>query len=114
MATESNKGCENNSKHETIEISDESSNPRCRSQVWNHFGYKVTYSNNGLRSKSSTEVICKLCQGEFKYIGTTTNMATHLSRHHSIENKRQRTIKTDDREVCRPNGCILLSVRHMI
>ena len=32
---------------------------RCRSQVWQHFGFKVTYNDNGLRFKSSTEVICQ-------------------------------------------------------
>ena len=54
-----NNGFEKHSKLETIEISDESTNPRCRSQVWQHFGFKVTYNDNGLSFKSSTEVICQ-------------------------------------------------------
>ena len=48
-----------NSKLETIEILDKSTNPRSRSQVWQQFGFKVTYKDNGLRFKSSTEVICQ-------------------------------------------------------
>ena len=48
-----------NSKLETMEISDKSTNPRCRSQVWQHFGFKVSYKDNGLRFKSSSKVICQ-------------------------------------------------------
>ena len=47
------------SKLEIIEISDKTTNPRCRSQVWQHFHFKVTYKVNGLRFKSSTEFICQ-------------------------------------------------------
>ena len=47
------------SKLEIIEISDKSTNTRRRSQVWQHFGFKVTYKDNGLRFKSSTEMICQ-------------------------------------------------------
>ena len=47
------------SKLEIIKISDKSTNIRCRSQVCEHFGFKVTYKDNGLRFKSSTEVICQ-------------------------------------------------------
>ena len=46
---------QNNSKLETMEISDKSTNPRSRSQVWQHFGFK----DNGLRFKSSSKVICQ-------------------------------------------------------
>ena len=31
LASEINKGCEKNAKHKTIEVSDESPNPRCMS-----------------------------------------------------------------------------------
>ena len=48
-----------NSKLETMAISDKSTNPRCRSQVWQHFGFKVTYKDNGLRFKSLSKVICQ-------------------------------------------------------
>ena len=54
------KDAKKNSKPEIIEISDESTNPRCRFQGWQHFGFKVTYNCNGLRFKSSTEVICQV------------------------------------------------------
>ena len=43
-----------------MEISDKSTNPRCQSQVWQHFGFKVTYKDIGLRFKSlSIKVICQ-------------------------------------------------------
>ena len=58
-ASEKNNGCVKHSKLETIEMSDESTNPRCRSQVWQHFLFKVTYNDNGLSYQSSTEVICQ-------------------------------------------------------
>ena len=48
-----------NSELETMEISDKSTNPRCRSQVWQHFGFKVTYKDNGLHFKSLSKVICQ-------------------------------------------------------
>ena len=46
---------QNNSKLETMEISDKSTNPRCRSQAWQHFGFKVTYKDSGLSFKSSSK-----------------------------------------------------------
>ena len=68
-----NNGCKRNSKLETIEISDKSTNPRCQSQVWQHFGFKVTYKDNGLRFKSSPKVICQASFHRKQETGNKTN-----------------------------------------
>ena len=64
------------SKLEIIEISDKTTNPRCRSQVWQHFHFKVTYKVNGL--------------------SLPLNL---FARHHSIANKKQKTKKNQLRYV---------------
>ena len=45
------------------------------SKVWAHFGFA---------KHNDKTVICKHCRAELKYVGGTTNMSTHLSRHHKI------------------------------
>jgi len=44
-------------------------------KVWTHFSFA---KNNG------QTVICKHRMTELKYVGGTTNMSTHFSRHHNI------------------------------
>lgn len=46
-----------------------------KSRVWGHFGFSKL---------DVKKVICKHCLAEIKYQGGTTNMSTHLSRHHKI------------------------------
>ena len=70
-----------------VKISNETDKVRHRSMVWKHFGFKITTDERGRSVTSTDKVVCKLCFGEFAFIGTTTNMAVHLSRHHGIENK---------------------------
>ena len=77
-----------------FEISNEKDKHRCKSHVWEHFGYKITRNKMGVMTKSTTNVVCKLCLQEFKYIATTTNMSAHLTRHHGISPKRK--------PLCRP------------
>ena len=98
-----------------VEISDETSNARCRSHVWTHFGFKITYSEKGVRIKSSSEVICRLCDGVFKFIGTTTNMATHLSRHHGLQNKKQKVTQVYQRiclQISLFPACYMIIILH--
>ena len=66
------------------EISDESQSTRHKSFVWEYFGYKIIYDDLGNRSKSEEVIVCKVCESEYNFVGNTTNMATHLRRHHNI------------------------------
>ena len=44
--------------------------------VWRYFGF----------SKDDEKIaICKACLSEVKYSGGTTNLSTHLKRHHQID-----------------------------
>lgn len=44
-----------------------------KSKVWQHFGFSKT---------EEKKVICKHCLTAIKYDGGTSNMSTHISRHH--------------------------------
>ena len=57
--------------------------PTFRSPVWQNFGFPE--SDRGVVDKQST--ICKLCSTVLKYTGNTTNMQTHLNRHHPAASK---------------------------
>ena len=53
-------------------------NPSGTSKAWDHFGfYKV--EGKILKEKA----VCKICHQECKYTGGTTNLNTHLQKHHS-------------------------------
>ena len=57
-------------------------NPRGKSAIWMHFGLK--------RKKEDGEVytgvaVCKKCKMEVKNSGGTTNLNTHLERHHKVK-----------------------------
>ena len=51
------------------------------SVVWECFGHPISLENN-IRKTDKTRVICKICKTVLKHSGNTTNMKTHLSRHH--------------------------------
>ena len=52
-----------------------------KSPVWQYFGFYKSPSGVIQREKA----ICRLCHGELPYSGNTTNLRTHIERHHPIE-----------------------------
>jgi hypothetical protein len=55
---------------------------RYKSDVWNHFGFPVSHDENNIRKVNRSETVCKICHKRIQYSGNTTNMKTHLQRHH--------------------------------
>ncbi|XP_078018496.1 E3 SUMO-protein ligase ZBED1-like [Epinephelus lanceolatus] len=54
-----------------------------RSAVWDHFGFSVDYDENGKRTVNKQTTVCKHCFASIGYVaGNTTNMFSHLRRHH--------------------------------
>ena len=52
-----------------------------KSGVWDHFVFPVTIVE-GERNVDKTHTVCKHCDTKIKYSGSTSNMSTHLRRHH--------------------------------
>lgn len=53
-----------------------------RSPVWEHFGFPV-HINEGQRQVDKSRAVCRHCHTEIGYAaGNTTNLLTHLKRHH--------------------------------
>lgn len=50
-----------------------------KSKVWKHFGFA---KKNGEIDKTSA--VCRICKSAIKYLGNTTNLASHLLRRHGI------------------------------
>ncbi|KAI4797684.1 hypothetical protein KUCAC02_024924 [Chaenocephalus aceratus] len=54
--------------------------PSClKADVWEHFGFKKKKESDNL---DKTMAVCKLCHTNMKYSGNTTNLRSHLQRHH--------------------------------
>ena len=54
-----------------------------KSPVWQYFGFYKSSSGVIQREKA----VCRLCHSELSYSGNTTNLRTHIERHHPIEHK---------------------------
>jgi hypothetical protein len=52
---------------------------KAKSSVWNRFSLKREFSTNTI---DKTVAVCNLCKTEIKHAGGTTNLSTHLRRHH--------------------------------
>jgi len=54
-----------------------------KSPVWEHFGFAVTYKDDGQRQVDRTKAVCRHCSTKIGYAaGNTSNLHTHLKRHH--------------------------------
>ncbi len=75
-----------------------------KSYVWDHFGFLSSTSDNGIRKLDKTVTVCRHCNMAVKYsMGCTSNMLTHLKRHHAAEFVSARAgdkKKTDDSAAC--------------
>lgn len=57
--------------------------PSFRSGVWEYFGFRVKYDPDGKRVVDKNTTVCRKCNMMLNYVGgNTTNMTTHLRRHH--------------------------------
>ena len=66
---------------ENTKIIDVTTPVNTKSHVWTYFGHPV-YENKGVRSTDKKKTVCKLCKACFSHTGNTTNMYTHIKRHH--------------------------------
>lgn len=51
-----------------------------KADVWTHFGFKANEGNQGI---DKSNAVCKHCQVSVRYTGNTTNLRSHLQRHHA-------------------------------
>ena len=50
-----------------------------RSAVWEHYGFSVTYENDGKKVVDKTATVCKHCATRVVYAsGNTSNLMNHL------------------------------------
>ena len=55
-----------------------------KSHVWEHFGFPVTYNDEGKRLVDKTVMVCRYCGTRKPYeSGNTSSMAMHLKPHHA-------------------------------
>ncbi len=50
-----------------------------RASIWKNFGF---YQLQGKKELDKTYAVCKLCRAKVKYFANTTNLRTHIERHH--------------------------------
>ena len=60
-----------------------SRHPSCRSKLWKYFGFLA--DDNGQVIYTPNEAICELCDEHVKHSNNTTNLMTHLKRHHLVQ-----------------------------
>jgi len=54
-----------------------------KSPVWEHFGFAVTYKDDGQRQVDRTKAFFRHCSTKIGYAaGNTSNLHTHLKRYH--------------------------------
>ena len=58
------------------------SNPSEKSDVWSHFGFHG-HEDGSILTKS--RAVCCICYVEMPYKNNTTNLFSHLDRHHKKE-----------------------------
>ena len=62
------------------------------SSVWECFGHPILLQENNVRKMDKSRVIRKLCKTQMKHSGNTTNIKTHLSRHHPTHSTNQKVL----------------------
>lgn len=65
-----------------------------KSKVWKHFGFhKLPGSEQQL---DMSKAVCKTCRLRVSYCGNTTNLSTHLARHHPMLNGAKLPVKVEE------------------
>ena len=57
--------------------------PGSKSKIWKYLGFLS--DSDGIVKVTPDEAICEWCNEQIKHSNNTTNLLTHLKRHHSIE-----------------------------
>ena len=74
-----------------------------RSAVWDHFAFRVTYDDGGMKVVDNSVTVCKHCATHVVYADSnTTNMSAHLWR---IIPVRQLAVQGGKRESRQDNFC---------
>ena len=83
---------EDNPASETESVVAESSDSqrpkKCRSDVWDYF----------TKNAGGKKVLCRLCNNEYSYLGTTSNLRDHLIRYHKDKYKRNDTSESGNKQ----------------
>ena len=58
------------------------SNAAAKSEVWTSFGFPASPDGSVV---TKTRVVCRICKQEMPYKNNTTNLYSHLERHHKDE-----------------------------
>ena len=59
---------------------------RYGSAVWDHFAFRVTYDDSGMKVVDKSVTVCKHCATRVVYANSNaTNMSAHLREHHPSE-----------------------------
>ena len=66
------------------------------SAVWEYFGHPIFMQENNVRKTDKSQVIFKLCKTQLRHSGNTTNIKTHLQRHHPTHSKAKQDEATDE------------------
>lgn len=66
------------------------SNKKAKSELWKHFGLKFDTKSNKIVEGIA---VCKLCNVLVKNSGGTTNLRTHIDRHHPVHASKLKSAK---------------------
>ncbi|KAK6169740.1 hypothetical protein SNE40_020731 [Patella caerulea] len=80
-----------------------------KAAIWKHFNFKATKNNSGVFETDKSHAICRECNIPVKYSGNSTNLKTHLNRHHRGLDLSHHDDRTDNdldkkRDSSRPSG----------
>ena len=71
-----------------VDSGDSLQSKKYRSDVWNYF----------TKDTGRKKVLCQLCNNEYSYLGTTSNLRDHLMRYHKDKYKRNNTVGSGDKQ----------------
>ena len=82
------------------------SNPAAKSEVWQHFGFPRPEDGSGTIA-TKKRVVCCICHQDMSYKNNTSNLFSHLERHHKKEHqqlhKRDSEGQADSKLGCQPS-----------
>ena len=76
------------------------SNAAAKSDVWVHFGFPGSADGSVVTKR---RVVCRICKQDMPYKNNTTNLYSHLERHHKDEHAKLRKTGTALKEAQQPS-----------
>ena len=76
------------------------SNAAAKSDVWVHFGFPGSADGSVVTKR---RVVCRICKQDMPYKNNTTNLYSHLERHHKDEHAKLRKTGTASKEAQQPS-----------